>query len=136
MAEHLPPGAVIARFGSSIFQIADPEPPKGVIAAELPLGSTDLDAHGVGWVVTHEHPLPFSRPSPVTMAKLAPRLTLLATFSPFRDGTAGLYEDLDAYYIPIAGSPASSARARWCASTGGSRRGESTIAQDVRIDHV
>ena len=101
MAEHLPAGAVVARLGSGFFPIADPELPPGLVAAKLPLGSTALDDHGVGWVVTHEHPLPFSRPLPAQMQRLAPRLTLLATFSPFREGPAGLFEDLDAYYIPI-----------------------------------
>lgn len=101
MAEHLPPGAVVARLGSGIFPIADPELPAGVVPAPLPLGSVALDAYGVGWVVVHEHPLPFSRPNPDQMARLAPRLTLLATFDPFRDGPTGVFEDLDAYYIPI-----------------------------------
>lgn len=101
MAEHLPRGAVVARLGSGIFPIADPELPPGLVAAPLPPGSTALDAFGVGWVVVHEHPLPFSRPDPAQMARLAPRLTLLVTFDPFRDGPSGVFEELDAHYIPI-----------------------------------
>jgi len=102
MTAHLPRDAVVARLGSTFFPIADPELPPGVRAADLPLWSTDLDAFGVTHVITHEHPLPFSRPNAQQLAALAPRLELLATFSPFVDGPAGEYEELDAYYVPIA----------------------------------
>ena len=102
MTEHLPPNAVVARLGSTYFPVADPELPPGIRAADLPLWSTDLDAFGVTHVVTHEHPLPFSRPNPQQLAALEPRLELLATFTPFVDGPVGEYEELDAYYVPIA----------------------------------
>jgi 4-amino-4-deoxy-L-arabinose transferase-like glycosyltransferase len=102
MTAHLPANAVVARLGSTYFPIADPEVPPGVRVADLPLWSTDLDAYGVTHVITHEHPLPFSRPNAQQLAALAPRLEPLATFSPFADGPAGTYEDLDAYYVPIA----------------------------------
>ena len=102
MAEHLPPGAVVARLGSRVFAIADPELPPGVRDAELPLlGDRDLDRRGVTYVVSHEHPLPFSRPDPAILRRYAARLVPLAEFSPFRGPPAGAYEDLDAYYIPF-----------------------------------
>jgi hypothetical protein len=101
MAEHVPPGAVVARLGSTYFPIADPELPPGLRAADLELGETDLDRHGVSYVVTHEHQLNFSRPNRTQMAALASRLTLLADFSPFRDSPAGWFESDDAYYIPF-----------------------------------
>ena len=101
MAAHLPPGAVVARLGSSYFPIADPALPPGVRAAELELGETDLDRHGVTHVVTHEHPLHFSRPNPTQMHVLQPRLRLLAEFSPFTGAPTGGFEPDDAYYVPF-----------------------------------
>jgi hypothetical protein len=101
MAAHLPPGAVVARLGSAYFPIADPMLPPGVRAAPLELGETDLDRHGVTHVVTHEHPLHFSRPNPTQMHTLQPRLRLLAEFSPFAGPPTGGFEPDDAYYVPF-----------------------------------
>lgn len=102
MAEHLPPGAVVAQLGSGVFPIADPELPPGVVKAPLKPGEGDLARHGVTYVVTHEHQLAFSRLNPRFMQRLAPSLRLLAEFDPYRDGPAGLFESEDAYYVPFA----------------------------------
>jgi hypothetical protein len=102
MATSLPAGAVVARAGSLVFHIADPELPPGTTAVDLERVDADLDRLHVGYLVTHEHPLPFSRPSPALLAHYRDRLTPLAEFSPWADGPAGRYEDLDAFYIPYA----------------------------------
>jgi hypothetical protein len=103
MAAHLPAGSVVAMLGSAYFPIADPDLPPGLSRPTLRLGETDLARHGVTHVLTHEHPLPFSNRNPAQMRVLAPHLRLLVELSPFRDGPAGVYEDFDAYYIPIHG---------------------------------
>src|SRR5438128_462360 len=104
MADHLPPGAAIAVLGSLYFPIADPDVPPGARRVALPLGATDLAPRGVGYVVTHEHhQIPFSRLIPQQIEALRPHLHLLAEFSPYRDGPAGVFEDEDAYYVPFYG---------------------------------
>jgi 4-amino-4-deoxy-L-arabinose transferase-like glycosyltransferase len=101
MTEHMPPGTVVAQLGTLVFGLADPELPPGVKPAPIKLGDTDFDRHGVRYVVTHEHALPFSRLIPGQMDALRPRLKLLATFTPYTDGPGGRFEDEDAYYIPL-----------------------------------
>ena len=62
-------------------------------------------ALGIGYVLTHEHPLPFSR-LPEGFVSLRLRLRLEATFSPFADGEAPpgvVFETRDAFYVPLAG---------------------------------
>ena len=62
-------------------------------------------ALGIGYVLTHEHPLPFSR-LPEGFVSLRLRLWLEATFSPFADGEAPpgvVFETRDAFYVPLAG---------------------------------
>ncbi len=104
MTDHLPPGAAIAVLGSVYFPIADPDVPPGARRIALPLGATDLARRGVGYVVTHEHhQIPFSRLIPQQIEALRPHLHLLAEFSPYRDGPAGVFEDEDAYYVPFYG---------------------------------
>jgi len=104
MTDHLPPGAAIAVLGSVYFPIADPDVPPGARRIALPLGATDLARRGVGYVVTHEHhQIPFSRLIPRQIEALRPHLHLLAEFSPYRDGPAGVFEDEDAYYVPFYG---------------------------------
>jgi hypothetical protein len=101
MTAHLPAGAVVARLGSVVFRIADPELPPGAAEASVPPGTRDLAAMGVTHVVTHEHALPFSRPRPGQMKALGPHLRLLAEFSPYGAGPAGGFEREDAFYIPF-----------------------------------
>jgi len=103
MAEHLPPGAVVAELGSIVFAVADPDLPPGIIRAPLPFGATDFASYGVTHVLTHEHQLPFSSLLDRQMQAIAPHLRPLAEFTPYRDGPAGEFEREDAYYVPLAG---------------------------------
>jgi hypothetical protein len=101
MAEHLPQGAVVARLGSFIYPIADPELPAGVVDGGLPWGATDIDARGITYVVTQQHVLPFSKLVPQQWNVIAPRLKLLAEFMPFHGRASEGFEALDAYYVPL-----------------------------------
>jgi 4-amino-4-deoxy-L-arabinose transferase-like glycosyltransferase len=101
MAEHLPPGAVVAQLGTLVFPIADPELPPSAVRAPLTLGETDLGRHHVTHVVTHEHQLPFSVLIASQMRAIQPHLRLLAEFSPYTGAPAGSYEPEDAYYVPL-----------------------------------
>ena len=76
------------------------------------LGSTDPHRElaqarrlGIRYVITHEHPVPFSK-IPDGFAALAPELRLVATFTPFRAGRSpdeAAFEASDAFYLPLAG---------------------------------
>jgi hypothetical protein len=101
MREHLPPNAVVAVLGSTIFTYADPELPPGVRRVDPNLSVDAYVREGVTHVVTHEHSIPFSHPDAQVMAQLAPHLRLLAEFSPWSDGPAGGFEMEDAFYIPF-----------------------------------
>jgi hypothetical protein len=60
---------------------------------------------GIRFVITHEHPVPFSK-VPAGFAALAPQLRLVATFTPFRPGRTpdeAAFEASDAFYLPLAG---------------------------------
>lgn len=103
MDAHLAPDAVVAVLGSLAFPIADPDVPAPRTRADVPLGATDLEARGVTHVVVHEHRQlwQFSNPIRAQIDALAPRLSLLAEFSPYASQPAGWFEELDAYYIPF-----------------------------------
>jgi hypothetical protein len=101
MREHLPPDAVAAVLGATLFTYADPELPPGVRRADPALPVDAYARAGVTHVVTHEHTIPFSHLDPQQMAKLAPHLRLLQEFSPYADGPAGGFEMEDAFYIPF-----------------------------------
>jgi 4-amino-4-deoxy-L-arabinose transferase-like glycosyltransferase len=60
---------------------------------------------GIRYVLTHEHPLPFSR-IPAEFEALRPALRLEQTFSPFAGDTVpadALFELRDAFYVPLTG---------------------------------
>ncbi len=101
MRAHLPPNSVAAVLGSTVFTYADPELPPGVRRADPNLSVDAYARERVAYVVTHEHVIPFSHLDPQVMARLAPHLRLLATFSPWSDGPAGGFEMEDAFYIPF-----------------------------------
>jgi hypothetical protein len=101
MRTHLPPNALVAVLGATLFTYADPELPAGVRRAPAGLLPVTYGREGVTHVVTHEHPIPFSRLDPTFMERLAPHLRLLAEWSPFTAGPAGGFEDEDAFYIPF-----------------------------------
>jgi hypothetical protein len=104
MAAHLPPGAEVAVLGTWFWGYGVPQVPPGVRVRQLAPDPALYAARGIGFVVTHDHPVPFSHVDPAALARLAPRLQLLADFSPFRDGPDGaVFEPADAYYLPFHG---------------------------------
>jgi hypothetical protein len=101
IAANVPSGSMVAILGSTYFPIADPELPPTVRRVEVPLGETDFDRHGIDYVVTHEHLLPFSQVNAAQARVLAERCTRLVEFSPFAGAPGGGFEILDAYYVPF-----------------------------------
>lgn len=103
MERALPPGAVVAVLGGTWVEYADPILPAGAVKLPRDVRPADYARHGVGYVVTHEHLLKFSRPDPATLRDLAPHLTPLAEWNPYPGGPAGYYEQEDAFYVPTYG---------------------------------
>lgn len=104
MAEHLPAGARVAVLGSRFWGYGMPQMPPGVQRVPAEADAAALAAAGVRYVVTHDHPLAFSRTDPQAMAALAPRLRLLTELDPFSgDPAAAVFEGRDAFYIPFHG---------------------------------
>jgi hypothetical protein len=104
MAAHLPPGTNVEVIGTQLWVYGRPEMPPGLIGRHVRPDLETLRHEGIRWVLTHEHPLPFSRVPPDVMAALAPHLRLAAEFDPFtmrRD--EAVFEPGDAYYIPFHG---------------------------------
>ena len=102
LEDHVPAGASILVLGSDWpFTFGDP-----VVDGYRVRRNPTLDpALGISYVLTHEHPLPFSR-LPESFESLRPRLRLEATFSPFADEEAPpgvVFETRDAFYVPLAG---------------------------------
>ncbi len=102
LERHVPEGATVLVLGSHWpFTFGDP-----VLDGYRVRRNPTLDpALGVTWVITHEHPLPFSH-LPDEFAALRPALRLEATFSPFAGETApptAVFETRDAFYVPLAG---------------------------------
>ena len=102
LLEHAPKGTPILLLGSDWpYVFGDPDL-AGWVVRRNPTLDPEL---GIRWVVTHEHPLPFSR-LPAEFAALRPQLTLEQTFSPFTGTEAprgALFELRDAFYVPLAG---------------------------------
>ncbi len=64
-----------------------------------------LARQGVEWVVTQEHPLPYSQVDPGFAAQLEAGAVLAASFDPFVKGEtrSPVYDPIDAYFVPLAG---------------------------------
>jgi len=104
MAEHLPRGAQVEILGTRLWVYGVPQMPPGIDARHVTPEPAALAAAGVGYVLTHDHPLPFSHLDPEVMERFAGRLRLLADFDPFvGEGTGAVFEPADAYYIPFHG---------------------------------
>jgi len=110
LARHARPGDTVAVLGTRIWPYGVPVMPRGVEILPLgernPLGPgvdrSGLDPGGARFLVTHEHPLPFSRVDAADLDRLRPRLRLLAEISPWEGSEPrGWYEDADAYYAPF-----------------------------------
>lgn len=103
---------------SRLLQLADYPPPPAYYVVELrpspgmELRSVWSDCQvdslvrgGVEWVITQEHPLPYSQVDAAFAAQLAEKAVLAARFDPFAEGAraALVYDPIDAYYVPLAG---------------------------------
>jgi len=104
MSEHLPGGAQVEVLGTNLWVYGVPQMPPGIEARNVLPEPSALAEAGIGYVLTHDHPLRFSHLDPQAMQALAPRLHLLVEFDPFvGDGAAAVFEPTDAYYIPFHG---------------------------------
>jgi hypothetical protein len=104
LAAHLPAGARVAIVGTEFWGYGEPVMPPGIEMVRSKLDAASLDATGARWVVAHDHPLFSSRVDPEALARMAPRLRLLAEFDPFTGArSAAIFELADAYYIPTHG---------------------------------
>ncbi len=66
--------------------------------------TTLLAREGVSWIVTHEHPLVYSKIDPVFRDQLERDAVQVRSFNPFKEGKdAPIYDPIDAYYVPLAG---------------------------------
>ena len=104
MAAHLPPGANVQVIGTQLWIYGQPQMPPGMIPRHVHADVETLRHEGIRWVLTHDHPLPFSHVPPDVMGALTPHLRLVAEFDPFtarRD--EAVFEPGDAYYIPFHG---------------------------------
>lgn len=54
------------------------------------------------YVVTHEHPLPYSEIDPAFRRQLADEATMVARFDPEVDAAA-VFDNMDGYYVPVSG---------------------------------
>ncbi len=102
MDTHVPRGTSVLLVGAPWpYTFGDPPLGAYTIRRNLPLDP----ALGVRWVVTHEHPIPFSHVPP-SFAALRPSLRLVQTISPFASDApppGALFELRDGFYVPIAG---------------------------------
>jgi hypothetical protein len=102
LLEHVPAGTPVLLLGADWpYAFGDPDL-SGWVVRRNPVLDPKL---GVRWVVTHEHPVPFSR-LPKEFEALRPSLRLEHTISPFTgDEVPGdaLFELRDAFYVPLAG---------------------------------
>jgi 4-amino-4-deoxy-L-arabinose transferase-like glycosyltransferase len=101
MQQTLRPNARVAVLGTVLLPQGAPRLPAGVTGAAVPPTPEAYAAAGVTHVLTHEHPLMFSRVDPAVMTRLTPTLRLVAEFSPFADDVTGGFEAEDAYYLPF-----------------------------------
>ena len=105
LATHTEPGAGLAFAGSVLMPYGQPEPPKGRPIVARGLDEATLRTTGADYLITHEHSLYFSSLDDAALARLAPRLRLLAEFDPAasEDAELAVFEETDAYYIPVHG---------------------------------
>jgi hypothetical protein len=102
LAAHVPRGTPVLVLGSDWPYLFGEPPLAGYTVRRNPTLDPKL---GIRYVVTHEHPLPFSR-LPAAFETLRPALRLEETFSPFRGPEVpadALFEVRDAFYVPLAG---------------------------------
>lgn len=105
LASNLEPRPRLAFAGSVLMPYGQPEPPKGARVVARGLDAAKLAEAGAEILVTHEHSLYFSTLDEAALARLRPGLTLLAEFDPAAspDAIPAVFEETDAYYIPVHG---------------------------------
>ncbi|MFP6624192.1 MAG: glycosyltransferase family 39 protein [Myxococcota bacterium] len=105
LASNVGPHANLAFAGNVLMPYGQPEPPKGANVVARDLDEEKLIAAGTDYLITHEHSLYFSTLDEAALAKLGPRLSLLAEFDPAAspDAPTAVFEQTDAYYIPVHG---------------------------------
>lgn len=100
LLENARPGDGVAILGTRIWGYGAPIVPRPL--RPIQLREHEVDPGDARFLVTHEHPLPFSRVDDADLAALRPRLSLLAEFSPWAgNAPGGWFEDADAYYAPF-----------------------------------
>ena len=109
MTEHLPAGTAIVT--NTAYWYAKPELPPG--GSWAPLQVLLEREQGKRYVLLDEHPIRFFSPEPPAWTKqlLANKGRLLAEFTPFTkaENVAPVFEQADAYYVPLDGFDAVSA---------------------------
>jgi hypothetical protein len=104
LAAHLPPGASVEVLGTHLWTYGQPQMPRGMMLRHVKPDLETLRAAGIRWVVTHDHPLPFSDLPPEVVENLLPHLRLVVEFDPFTEARdEAIFETADAYYIPFHG---------------------------------
>jgi hypothetical protein len=104
LASHARRGARVAVIGTQIWAWGRPQVPPGVEFVEIPTTLVALDAAHAEYLLVHDHVLFSSHVDAAALATMTPRLERLAEFDPTcgNPGTA-VFEEADAYYLPIAG---------------------------------
>jgi hypothetical protein len=104
LAAHLQPGTRVAVMGTQFWGWGAPQMPPAITSIEVAPTADGLDAARADYLLTHDHVLFSSQVDPAALEALAPRLRLLAEFDPScgRPGAA-VFEEADAYYLPVAG---------------------------------
>jgi len=104
LATHARRGARVAVIGTQLWGWGRPQIPPGLESLEIQPTIAGLDAAQADYLLAHDHVLFSSHVDPAALATLEPRLTLLADFDPSCGrGGAAVFEEADAYYLPIAG---------------------------------
>jgi hypothetical protein len=104
IAANIPAGSRVAVIGTQLWAWGEPLLPTTLSTVRTKPDAAALAAEHVQYVVVHDHVLFSSHVDPEAFATLVPRLHLLAEFDPFTaERSKAVFEDLDAYYIPMAG---------------------------------
>jgi 4-amino-4-deoxy-L-arabinose transferase-like glycosyltransferase len=104
LRENVAPGSRLLVLGTVYWGWGEPQLPPRRRAVRVEPTAEAMAAAGVQHLVTHDHRLFSSSVDPEILQRLAPRLEPLAEFDPASPGAdEAVFEELDAYYIPIHG---------------------------------
>lgn len=102
--DHVPAGSTVGIAGTVFWSWGEPWLPGTVERVQTTLDEASLNASGVQYLVTHDHPLFASTIDPEALARIAHRLELVAEFDPFvAPSTEAQFDLQDAFYVPLAG---------------------------------